>query len=147
MVIGMKKGKAVDSYFQAIGDRNVMMLYGNGRFPPPPENEDSVPTGSQKAFPDRSAGEHRASRGCPFCQKSDLVPVTAEGRVQENKRSLDWRRCTACNLGREAGHDVGTSRRLMQKDKLAARNTRRCGIAELKGKKRPCDLQKAKCSL
>ena len=116
MVIDMKKRKAVDSYFQAIGDRNVMMLYGNGRFPPPPENEDSVPTGSQKAFPDRSAGEHRASRGCPFCQKSDFVPVTADGRVRENKTPLDWQRYTACNLAGEAGRGEGTARRVMQND-------------------------------
>jgi hypothetical protein len=101
----------------------------------------------KRPFSTRSAKEHRTSMGCPFCQKSDLVPVTADGRVQENKRSLDWRRCTACNLGGDAGRDVGTSRRLMQNSKLAALNTRRCGIAEMIGKKLPCDLQNAKCPL
>jgi hypothetical protein len=41
----------------------------------------------------------------------------------------------------------GASRRGMQKDKLAAMNTRRGGSAEMKGKKRPYDLQNAKCYL
>jgi hypothetical protein len=40
----------------------------------------------------------------------------------------------------------GASGRGMQKDKLAAMNTRRCGIAEMKRKKRLYDLQNAKCS-
>ena len=35
----------------------------------------------------------------------------------------------------------------MQKDKLAAMNTRRGGIAEMKAKKRAYDLQNAKRSL
>jgi hypothetical protein len=35
----------------------------------------------------------------------------------------------------------------MQKDKLAAMNTRRGGIAEMKSKKRAYDLQNAKRSL
>ena len=35
----------------------------------------------------------------------------------------------------------------MHKDKLAALNTRRGGVAEMKGKKRPYYLQIAKCSL
>jgi hypothetical protein len=35
----------------------------------------------------------------------------------------------------------------MQKDKLVAMSTRRGGIAEMKGKKRPSDLQNAKSSL
>jgi hypothetical protein len=88
----------------------------------------------------RSAKEHRTSMGCPFCQKSDLVPVTADGRVQENKRSLDWRRCTACNLGGDAGRGEGPARRVMENSKLAAMNTQRGGIAEMIGTKLPCDL-------
>jgi hypothetical protein len=35
----------------------------------------------------------------------------------------------------------------MQKDKLAAMNTRRGGIAEMKGKKRPYDFQNAESSV
>ena len=55
MVIDIKKRRAVDSYFQAIKDKvredtNVMMLCGNGRFPPSSKDEDSVPTRSKKAF-------------------------------------------------------------------------------------------------
>jgi len=61
------------------------MLYGNRSFPASPKDEDSVPTGSMKRhFLTRGAGEHRTSRGCPFCQKNDLVPVTADGKVQGN---------------------------------------------------------------
>ena len=101
----------------------------------------------KRPFSTRSAKEHRTSMGCPFCQKSDLVPVTADGRVQESKRSLDWRRCTACHLGGGAGRGEGTARRVMQKDKLGAMSTQRGGIAEMIGKKLPCDLQNAKCPL
>jgi len=111
------------------------MLYGNGSFLPSSNDEDSVPTGSEKTFLTRSAGEHRTSSGGPFCQKSDLVPVTADGRVQENSTSLDGRSCTVCNLAGEAGRGEGTARRVMQKDKLAALNTRRGRITEMKGKK------------
>jgi hypothetical protein len=149
----MKKRKAVDSYFHAIRntvgkDRSVIMPYGNGSFPRPSKDEDSVPRGSMKRhLLTRSAGEHRTSRGCLFCQKNDLASVTADGRVQENSTSLHWRRCTACNRAEEAGRGEGTSRRGMQKDKLVAMSTRRGGIAEMKGKKRPSDLQNAKSSL
>ena len=86
MVIDMRKRKTVDSYFQAIQnkvgkDRSVIMLYGNRRFPPSSKDEDDVPTGAIKGiFLPRSAEEHGTSRGCPFSQKSDLVPVTAEWR-------------------------------------------------------------------
>ena len=73
--------------------------------------------------------------------------MTADGRVRENDTSLDWRRCTACNPAEEAGRGEGTARRVMQKDKLAAMNTRRGGIAEMKGKKRAYDVQDAKRSL
>ena len=89
----------------------------------------------KRHFLTRSAGEHGSSRGCPFCQKNDLVPVTADGRVQESDTPLDWRSCTACNLAEEAGLSEGALRRGTQKDKLAASNTRRGGIAALKGKK------------
>ena len=34
----------------------------------------------------------------------------------------------------------------MQNDKRAAMKIRRGGTAEIKGKKRPCDLQNARCS-
>ena len=85
MVIDMRKRKAVDSYFQAMQnkvgkDRSVLMLYGNRSFPPSSKDEDGVPTGSMKRhfFLMRSAKEYGTSRGCPFSQKSDLVPVTAE---------------------------------------------------------------------
>ena len=92
--------------------------------------------GSMKTpFSTRSAGEHRTSMGGPFCQKSDLVPVTADGRVQESKRSLDRRRCTACNLGGDAGRGEGPARRVMQNSKLAAMNTGRGGVAEMIGRK------------
>ena len=101
----------------------------------------------KRPFSRRSAKEHRTSMGCPFCQKSDPVPVTADGRVQESKRSLDWRRCTACNLGGEAGRGEGPARRAMQNSKLAAMNTGRGGVAEMIGKKLPCDLHNAKCPL
>ena len=47
---------------QAIRDQNLMMLYGSRGFPPLPEDEGSVPTGS--------AGEHRTGRGGSICQKS-----------------------------------------------------------------------------
>ena len=153
MVIGMKKGKAVDSYFQAIRnkvgkDKVVMMVYSKGSFPQSSKGEDSAPMGSMKRpFSARSAKEHRTSMGCPLCQKSDLVPAAADGRVQESKRSLDWRRCTACNLPGEAGRGEGTSRRGMQEDKRAALNARRGGGAEMKGTKRSYALQNAKSSL
>jgi hypothetical protein len=75
------------------------------------------------------------------------VLVTVNGRVQENNTSLDWRSCTACSLVGEAGRGEGTPRRGVHKDKLAALNTRRGGVAEMKGNKRPYDLQNAKCSL
>ena len=57
MVIDMNKTKAVDSYFQAIRskvgkDKSVIMLYGNGSFPPSSEDEDSVLRGSKKTFHD-----------------------------------------------------------------------------------------------
>ena len=153
MVIGMKKRRAVDSYFQAIkdkvrGDTNVMMLCGNGSFPPSSKEEDSVPTGSIKRhFLTRSAGKHRTSRVCPFCQKNDLVPVTADGGVQESDTSLEWRSCAACNLAGGAGRSEGTARRVMQRDKLAALNTRRGGSANVKGKKQACGVQSAEYSL
>ena len=153
MVIDMKKKKAADSYFQAtqnrVGkDRCAIMLYGNGSFPLSPKDEDSAPTGSMKRhFLTRGAGEHRTSRGGPFCQKNDLALVTADGRVQEISTSLDWRGCTACNLAGEAGRGESTARRVMQNDKLVAISTRRDGTAETKGKKRPYDSQNAKSSL
>ena len=149
----MKKRKAVDSSFHAIRntvgkDKSVIMPYGNRGFPPSSKDEDSVPTGSMKRhLLTRSAGEHRRSRGCLFCQKNDFVSVTADERVQENSTSLHWCRCTACNRAEEAGRGEGTSRRGTQKDKLVAMSTRRGGIAEMKGKKRPYDLQNAKSSL
>jgi hypothetical protein len=125
-----------------------MMLCGNGSFPPSSKEEDSVPTGSMKRhFLTRSAGKHRTSRGCPFCQKNGLVPVTADGGVQESDTSLEWRSCAACNLAGGAGRSEGTARRVMQKDKLAALNTRRGGSANVKGKKRSCDVQNAEYSL
>ena len=67
------------------------MLCGNGSFPQSLKDEDSAPTGSQKAFPDRSAGEHRTSRGGPFCQKNGLVPAVADGSVQKSDTSLEGR--------------------------------------------------------
>ena len=103
--------------------------------------------GAKRYFLTRSAGKHGTSRGCPFCQKNGLVSVTADGRVKESDTSLDWRGCTACNPAEEAGRGEGTARRVMQKDKLAAMNTRRGGIAEMKSKKRAYDLQNAKRSL
>jgi hypothetical protein len=94
-----------------------MMLYCNGNFPRSSKDENIAPTGSMKRhFWTKNAGEHRTSRSCPVCQKSDLVPVTADGRVQENSTSLNWRRCTVCTLGGEAGGGEGTPRRVMQKD-------------------------------
>jgi hypothetical protein len=66
------------------------------------------------------------------------VPVTADGRVQEKSTSLEWRSCTACNLGGEAGRGEGTSRRGMQKDKLAAMNIWRGGIAEMRQETMVC---------
>jgi len=84
----------------------------------------------------RSAKEHRTSRGCPFCQKNDLVPETADGRVQESDTSLNWPSCVACNLAGGAGHGEGTARRMIQKKtKLPALNTRRGGSAYVKNKK------------
>jgi hypothetical protein len=83
----MKKRKAVDSSFHAIRntvgkDKSVIMPYGNRSFPPSSKDEDSVPRGSMKRhLLTRSAGEHRTSRGCLFCQKNDLVSVTADGTV------------------------------------------------------------------
>jgi hypothetical protein len=65
----------------------------------------------------RSAKEHRISRGCPFCQKNDLVPETADGRVQESDTLLDWPSCAACNLAGGAGHGEGTARRVIQNKK------------------------------
>ena len=128
-------------------EKSVIVLYGNGSFSSSSKDEDSVPTGSMKGyFLTRSAGEHRTSRGCPFCQKSDLVPVTANGRAQKKSTLLDWRRCTACSLVGEAGPGEGTARRVMQNDKRAALSTRRGGITEMKGKKQPCDLQNTKNS-
>ena len=104
--------------------------------------------GSMKTpFSTRSAGEHRTSMGGPFCQKSDLVPVTADGRVQETKRSLDWRGCTQCHLGGDAGRGEGPARRAMRNSKRAAMNTGRGGVAETIGKTLPCDLHNAKCPL
>jgi hypothetical protein len=145
----MTRRKAVDSNFKAIRDKvgkdeSVMVLCSNGSFPPSSNDEDSVPTGNMRRhFLTRSAGEHSTSRGCPFFQKNHLVPMTADGRVQESDTSLDGRNCTACNLGGEAGRGEGTARRVMQKDKHAAMNIRRGGVAEMKGKKRPCGLQNA----
>ena len=46
IAIGMKTRKAVVSYVPPMTGRNVMMLCGDGRFPPSPEEEGSVPTGS-----------------------------------------------------------------------------------------------------
>ena len=71
----------------------------------------------------RSAKEHRISRGCPFCQKNDLVPETADGRVQESDTLLDWPSCAACNLAGGAGHGEGTARRVIQKKKNQAAST------------------------
>ena len=149
MVIGMKKRRAANSYFQAIRnkvgrDTSVVMLYDNGSFPPSPEDEDSVLTGSMKRhLLTRGAGEHRTSRGCLFCQKNDLCAWDGGW----NSTSLDWRSSTACNLAGEAGRGEGTSTRVMQKDKLPAMNTRRGEIAEMKGKKRPYDFQNAESSV
>ena len=89
----------------------------------------------KRHFLTRSAGEHGSSRGRSFCQKNGLVLVTADGRVQENDTPLDWRSYTVCNLAEEAGLSEGALRRGMQKDKLAVSNTRRGGIAAMKGKK------------
>jgi hypothetical protein len=47
----------------------------------------------------------------------------------------------------EAGRGESTSKRGMEKHKLAAMNIRRDGMAEMKRKKRPYDLQNAKCLL
>ena len=55
--------------------------------------------------------------------------------------------CTAYNLAREGGRGEGKAREGMQEDKRAAMNGRRGGIAEMKGKKRPHDLQNAESSL
>jgi hypothetical protein len=149
----MTKRETVGSHFQAIRnkvkkDKSVIMLYGNGGFPPSSKEENKVSTGSMKRhFLTRSTGEYRTSRGCPLCQKNNLVPVMADGRVQASDTSLDWRSCIACNIAGEAGRGEGTSRRVMQKDKSAAMNTRRGGTAQMKNKKRPCDLQNAKSSL
>ena len=145
----MTRRKAVDSNFKAIRDKvgkdeSVMVLCSNGSFPPSSNDEDSVPTGNMRRhFLTRSAGEHSTSRGCPFFQKNHLVPMMADGRVQETNTSLNWRRRTACHLAGDAGRRESTTRRVMQKDKLAALNTRRGGVAEMKGKKRPCGLQNA----
>jgi hypothetical protein len=75
------------------------------------------------------------------------VPVTVDGRVQENNTLLEWCSCTACNLAGEAGRGEGTLRKGMQSDKRAAMNIRRSGIAEMKGKERPYDLQNIQGSL
>jgi hypothetical protein len=75
------------------------------------------------------------------------VPVTAGGSVQKTNTSLNWRRCTACHLAGDAGRGKGTARRVIQKDKLAALNTRRGGTAETNDKERPYDVQNAKGSL
>ena len=69
MVIGMKKRRAVDSYFQPIkdkvrGDTNVMMLHSNRRFPPS-SIDDSVSTGSKKAFLDEECWEAQNKQGLP----------------------------------------------------------------------------------
>jgi len=42
-----------------------MVLGGNGRFPPSSEDEDSVPTGSQKAFLDEKCGGAQNRQGLP----------------------------------------------------------------------------------
>jgi hypothetical protein len=42
----MRKSDAVDFSFQTYQNKNVMMLCGDGSFPPSPEDEDSVPRGS-----------------------------------------------------------------------------------------------------
>jgi hypothetical protein len=59
------------------------------------------------------------------------VPVMADVGVHENDTSLDWRSCTALNLGGEAGRGERC-----KKTKRAAMNTRGGGIAEMRGKER-----------
>jgi hypothetical protein len=70
LVIDMKKRKAADSYFQATRNKNVMMLHSNRRFPPS-SIDDSVPTGSKKAFLDEKCWEAQNKQG---------LPVLPEGR-------------------------------------------------------------------
>lgn len=64
-----------------------------------------------------------------------------------NSTSLGWRSSAACNLAGEAGRGKGAARKGRPKDKRAALNTWRGGIAEMKGRKRLYDLQAATCSL
>ena len=117
----MTRREAVDSNSKAMRDKvgndeSVMVLCSNGSSPPSSNDEDSVPTGNMRRhFLTRSAGEHRTSRGCPFCQKNDLVPVTADGSVQESDTSLEWRSCTAYHLAEDAGRGEDTARKVMQK--------------------------------
>ena len=61
------------------------------------------------------AGEHRRSRGCSFCQKSDRVPETVDGRAQESDTSLDRSRCTACNLAQQRDKRATLNRRKARK--------------------------------
>ena len=56
MGIHIKKRKAIDSYFRAIRDTNVIMLFRNESVLPPSKEGDSVSTGSQKAFHEKFWG-------------------------------------------------------------------------------------------
>ena len=97
----MRKRKAVDSYFHAIRntvgkDRSVIMPYGNGSFPRPPKDEDSLPRGSMKRhLLTRSAGEHRTGRGGPCCRREEYrraihrcIGVAAPPAVWEEKLDM-----------------------------------------------------------
>ena len=117
----MKKTKAVGSYFQAIRNKVGRDECGDAvlqrEFPAVVKGREHCSDGEhEKAFLDEKRWGAQSKQALPFCQKSDPVPVTADGRVQENSTSLNWRSCTVCNLGGEAGRGEGTSRRVMQKD-------------------------------
>ena len=153
MVIDMRKRKTVDSYFQAIQnkvgkDRSVIMLYGNRSFPPSSKDEDCVPTGSMKRhFFDEKCKRARNKQGLPVLPEERSC--ACDGGMEEYRRTIHrWIGAGALRgISQEKlGGVEGASRGGMQKDKLAAMNTRRGGSAEMKGKKRPYDLQNAKCS-
>ena len=63
--IHIKKRKAIDSYFRAIRDTNVVMLFSNESFLPPSRERDSVSTGSQKAFHEKFWGA-QIKQGLPL---------------------------------------------------------------------------------
>ena len=64
MGIHIKKRKAIDSYFRAIRNTNVIMLFRNESFLPPSKERDSVSTRSQKAFHEKLWGA-RFKQGLP----------------------------------------------------------------------------------